>query len=137
MCSRAQVPLSWKSKFQKTVATSTCEAELMALAATVQEAIWLKRLLLELDTTKKGQPMQIHEDNQGAIALIRDHKFSTRTKHMDIKYFFVREHFHGGEFDLNYCETKNMLADIFTKPTARLIFCFIRQLLGVVEIINN
>jgi transposase InsO family protein len=127
----AYAAISWKSMLQKTVAISTCEAEIMALALCVSEAIWLKRLLAGIVPSTTNSTMTIHEDNQGAIALVKDHKFSNKTKHVDIKYFFVREQVQAGELLIIYCETANMVADIFTKPLAWVAFSRLRSLLGV------
>jgi transposase InsO family protein len=129
----AYAAISWKSTLQKTVAISTCEAEIMALALCVSEAIWLKRLLAGMLPSSINSAMTIHEDNQGAIALVKDHKFSNKTKHVDIKYFFVREQIQAGELLVVYCETTNMIADIFTKPLAWVAFSRLRSLLGVHE----
>jgi hypothetical protein len=68
--------------------------------------------------------MTVHEDNQGSIQLIKNTagQISSRTKHIDIKFHFVRQHYQSGDFDLQYCETTNMLADALTKPLPRTTF---------------
>lgn len=129
--------LVWRSKKQPAVTLSTCEAELVALSFAMQEALWLRRLLAELEFDTADDPTPMLEDNQGAIALVKDHKFSDRTKHVDIKYFFAREQMATGSFTLEYCTTADMLADAFTKALGRVAFQRLRYLLGVREILPS
>ncbi len=110
--------ITWKSKRQSTVALSTCEAEYMALAATVQECMYLIQLLKGVDGSHYMQP-QIYEDNQGAIALAKNPAQRQRCKHVDIKYHFVRSAVTDGKVILNYCPTEQMVADIMTKPPTK------------------
>src|SRR6202042_3370483 len=79
-------PISWKSKFQPTIALSTTEAEYMALCAAIQEGLWLRAFLSELCLPVSCSPIRIHEDNQGCIALANNPVLHARTKHIDIKY---------------------------------------------------
>jgi hypothetical protein len=126
--------ISWRTKLQSSVALSTCEAELMALSATMQEAIWIRRLLTDLHFPGHELPMALKEDNQGALALVRDHRFSERCKHMAIRYFFAREQIEQGNFTVDYCPTADMLADIFTKALPRVVFQRLRDLLGMKDL---
>ena len=82
--------ITWFSKKQAIVALSTSEAEYIALSVAIQEAVWLRRLLLDLKVALDG-PTLIMEDNQGAIAIARNPATHTRTKHIDNRYHFVRE----------------------------------------------
>ena len=82
--------ISWCSKKQSCVSTSTTEAEYIALSFATQEAIWLRRLLENVGV-KQRESTVIYEDNQGAIQLSRNSKFHNRTKHIDIAFHFVRE----------------------------------------------
>jgi hypothetical protein len=130
----ANAAISWKSTSQKSVALSTCEAETVALSETLKEAIWLKRLRDELQPALTKQPLPLREDNQSAIALAKERRFSNRTKHIDIRHFFIREQLDAGNVALEYCPTADMLADIFTKALGRTSFERLRPLLGVVRI---
>lgn len=123
--------ISWKSKQQRTVALSSTEAEYMALSEALQEAIWLKVFLCELGEMSQDEAVTIFEDNQGAIALAKNPEFHKRTKHIDIRYHFVREKVEDGQVDLNYCPTQEMLADIMTKPIAASQFGALRTKLGI------
>lgn len=110
--------VSWKTKRQPTVALSTCEAEYMALAATVQECLYLQQLLQNIDGLK--YEAKVYEDNQGAIALAKNPVYRQRCKHVDIKYHFVRSAIEDGRISLEYCPTDDMVADILTKPATKL-----------------
>ena len=81
--------ITWSSKKQAVVALSTTEAEYIALSAAAQEAAWLQKLLLDL--RMPPQPLIIMEDNQGAIALANNPIGHSRTKHIDIRFHFIRE----------------------------------------------
>ena len=122
--------ISWKSTRQQTVATSTTEAEYMALYSATQEAIWLRRLFVELKIMK-DKPIKIHQDNQGCIALSKNHMCQQRTKHIDIKYHFVREKVQNKEIELEYLPTTKMIADTLTKNLPRKTFEIYRSEMGL------
>ena len=84
--------ISWRSKKQSCVALSTAEAEHMALAAT-QEAVWLRQLIASIKKQNNGltTPTRIYEDNQSSICMAKNPQFHGRSKHIDIKFHFVRE----------------------------------------------
>lgn len=107
--------VSWLSKKQATVALSTAEAEYVALSTATQEAIWLRRLLADMGEPPEG-PTEIYEDNQGAISMAKNPVGHARTKHIDIRYHFVRERVQDGAITLKYIGTDEMVADILTKP---------------------
>jgi hypothetical protein len=109
--------VSWSSKLQPTVALSSAEAEYMAACAAVQEAIHLRQLLEDLGY-KQDQATVIFEDNQGCITLSENPVFHKRTKHIDIRYHFIRERVASGEIELRYVATEHQLADLLTKALA-------------------
>ncbi len=111
--------ISWKTRKQPTVALSTCEAEYMALASTIQECLYLEQLLGGIDNFKYTQTI-VHEDNQGTIALAKNPVNRRRCKHIDIKYHFIRSTVNEGRVTLMYCSTDNMIADVMTKPVNKL-----------------
>lgn len=123
--------ISWKSRKQPTVALSTCEAEYMALAATTQESMYLVQLLNGIDKSNRHEPVKIYEDNQGAIALSKNPVCRQRSKHVDIKYHFVRSAHAQGKIEIGYCPTADMVADVLTKPLTKVKFeRFKRYLFG-------
>lgn len=79
--------VSWLSKKQPVVVLSTSEAEYIALSSAAQEAIWLHRLLNDFRNTHNR--VTIMEDNQGALALLKNPVFYSRTKHINIHYHFI------------------------------------------------
>ena len=109
--------ISWKCRKQQTVALSTCEAEYMALAAAIQEAKFLKQLLLDMVGYNTDKVL-VNVDNQGAIALAKNPVHHQRSKHIDIKYHFIRSEIQNGHVIVNYVPTENNVADIFTKPVS-------------------
>src|SRR5680860_201186 len=121
--------ISWASKKQRTVALSTCEAELYAEAAAIQEVLWLRGLLKELGLHAQHGSV-VHGDNQSAIAVSKNGIKGERTKHVDIKYHFVTETVERGDVQLKWVPTTEMQADIFTKALAAPVFeHFRRQLM--------
>ena len=127
MCGAA---VSWRSKKQPCVALSTAEAEYIALAGAVQECVWLQRLMIDLNLPD-DKPTSLYEDNQAAIAISKNPQFHGRTKHIDIKFHYVREQVESGTVNLLYCPTNDMLADIFTKPLSNEKFVNFCKLIGV------
>ena len=125
--------VSWKSKKQSCVALSTAEAEYMALASTIQEAIWLRQLLQELQNLKGKvmKPTVIFEDNQSTICIARNPQYHGRTKHIDIKFHFVREQVALNKVVLEYCKSENMIADILTKALHGPQFKRLRNMMGM------
>ena len=122
--------ISWKSKKQTTVALSTAEAEYVALASTTQEATWLRQLLQDLNVEQTG-PTVIHEDNQSAICIAQNPQYHSKTKHIHIKYHFVREKVLDNTIQLKYCPTSDMLADMLTKGLTYDKLSRLRNLCGV------
>jgi len=87
----------------------------MALTQATKEAIWLRRLLVELGF-KQTAATTIFEDNQSCIALAKNPVHHARTKHIDIQHHFVREKVESGDVKLIYMSTGDMVADTLTKP---------------------
>jgi hypothetical protein len=110
--------ISWQSKKQSTVASSSTEGEYMALLQAVKEIIWIQRFLSDIGREAENQDL-IKEDNQGAIALAHNPQYHARTKHIDIQYHFVRECVENGKVRLEYCPTMDMVADGLTKALGR------------------
>lgn len=120
--------VSWCSRKQTCVALSTTEAELIALCEAAKECIWLKRLITEI-----GQIITepiiinitiilIYEDNSSCQKLILNSNNSNRTKHIDIRYYFVKDLISKKILNCVYCPSDDMLADIFTKPLNNIKF---------------
>jgi hypothetical protein len=121
--------ITWHSKKQATVALSTAEAEYMSLSSATQELKWLRCLLDEL-----GFPQEITEmnqDNKSCIQITHSHQ---RSKHIDIRHHFIKDEINLSNMKMNWCPTKDMVADIMTKPLPRPRFIELRDKLNVKSI---
>jgi hypothetical protein len=119
-------PISWSSKKQRVVALSTCEAELYAEGAAVQEVLWLRDLLTELGLHVQFGSL-VYGDNQSTLAVSQNGVKSDRTKHVDVKYHFITQKVEEGTVKLKWIPTAEQQADIFTKPLAAPVFERLRQ----------
>ena len=105
---------------------STCEAELYAEAAAIQEVLWLRGLMSELGlSTLTGST--VHVDNQSTIAVSEHGVKSERTKHVDVKYHFVTDAVERGVVRLRWVPTSEQQADIFTKALPAPTFLHLRR----------
>jgi preprotein translocase subunit SecB len=121
---------SWSSKKQEIVDQSTAEAEYVVVTASANQAVWIRKLLKDLNL-KQNESTQLFVDNQAAISISNNPVFHGRTKHFKIKIFFLREVQQEGELKLLYCKTEEQHADILTKALPKLKFEYLRQKLGV------
>jgi hypothetical protein len=110
--------ISWRSRKQRSVATSTCEAEYMALAMAAKQFQWLQRGIRELLNYDK-LPSALFCDNNSAIDISYNPKLNDRTKHIDIAYHFTRELVQEGTLTLLPVSSADNIADICTKGLAR------------------
>jgi len=120
---------SWGSKRQATVSSSTAEAEYVAAAAATREALWVRKLMVDL-----GQPattVNMAEDNQTCLSLIANPETTRKAKHIDIAHHMVRERVEIGEVKLAYTPGAEVLADGLTKALPGPAFKSFRSRLGV------
>lgn len=129
-------PISWASKIQRTVALSTTEAEYMAGTEATREAIWIRGLLHALTKEQMG-PTLLRGDNQGALALAKNPVFHQRTKHIDIRHRFISECVESKVIEVEYVNTKEMLADSLTKPLPKDIYVEHVRGMGIVNGMQN
>jgi hypothetical protein len=125
-------PIAWCSRRQTCVSLSTTEAEFVAASESAKEAVWIRRLLGGFGT--KLGPLTILCDNQSAIRLVKNPEFHQRTKHIDVKYYFIRNSQEAGEIDISYVNTEQQLADLLTKPLANPRFTRLREEIGIVAV---
>jgi hypothetical protein len=123
--------ISWASKLQPTVAVSTAEAEYMAAAHAVKEALWLHKLMCDLGI--RIGTVQLMCDNQAALSLLKHPIASARSKHIDVIHHFARERVARGEVMFKYCATADMAADGLTKALADTQFQKCRKLMGIAK----
>lgn len=122
--------IAWGSRKQTSVALSSTEAEFISLAEGCQELIWTKRLLEEM-TDEMMKSITVFEDNQSCIKLVEGDRIERRSKHIDVRYFFVRDLQQKHVIKLKYCPTETMIADILTKPLQSLRLEQLRKMIGI------
>lgn len=130
-----QGTIAWMSRKQDIVALSSCEAEYVALTETTKELIWLIGVATDLGMKIK-LPVTIHTDSQSCISMIANEKFSNRTKHIDVRYHFVRDQIANGRIQLKYCPTEENVADILTKPLGTVKTAKMRSLMRLRDCAN-
>ena len=111
--------VSWKSRKQPTVALSTCEAEYTALCEATQEALYLKQVISDMNVQVDVQPVQIYGDNQGSLSLTQHAGKHNRTKHIDVRYHFIRDYVNRNIVAVQHVPTDDNVADALTKPMPR------------------
>lgn len=122
--------VSWSSRKQAIVTTSSTEAEYVAMGHAAKEAVWIGRLMKDLGVDLGG-PMRIYADNQSSMLLADSEKLSSRTKHLDVQYHFVREQVRLGRCRFIWVPTKLNAADVLTKPLGPALFNSMPPLLGM------
>ncbi|KAF7578672.1 UBN2 multi-domain protein [Pyrenophora tritici-repentis] len=129
-------PISWSSKKQRSVATSSCESEYIALSTCCKQGQWIAQMFRDLGFPKyigkDTNKVQMLGDNQGAIALTKNPHLHERSKHIDVCYHFIRDLAEQGKLDVAYVPTVDMVADGMTKPLQRVAFEKFKNQLGVV-----
>ncbi|KAJ9556940.1 hypothetical protein OSB04_011554 [Centaurea solstitialis] len=106
--------VSWGSKKQHCVSTSTAEAEYVAAASCCSQVLWMRTQLRDYGYNFNHIP--IYCDSKSAIAITCNPVQHTRTKHIDIRYHFIKDHVERGTIELYFVNTEYQLADLFTKP---------------------
>ncbi|GKV22816.1 hypothetical protein SLEP1_g32638 [Rubroshorea leprosula] len=128
--------ISWSSKKQPTVTLSTTEAEYVAATSCASQAIWLRRIMEELELNQH-EATSSYCDNSSAIKLSKNPVLHGRSKHIHVRYHFLRNLVEDGTIELIYCRTEDQVADIFTKALKVAAFSKLRELLGVCNMQNS
>jgi hypothetical protein len=121
----------WSSKRQPCIAQSTTEAELIAANETCREAAWLQNLLNSINVVQE-EPTLIFCDNQPSIKMIKNPGEHATTKHVDIRFLWIKEKIDDKTVKVEYLHTKNQIADILTKGIPRESFNRLRAFMGMV-----
>ncbi|CAI7804894.1 unnamed protein product [Closterium sp. NIES-53] len=125
-------PISWNSQKQELVALSSAEADYIAATATVREGLYLQELPQEAKIPT-SPTFRLYCDNQRAIKIAKKPGFVNRTKHIVLRYFFIKDEIDQGKVDLAYCPTAEMAADLLTKRLPRQQYKHCSDLTGVVK----
>jgi hypothetical protein len=123
--------ISWCCRKQDLVALSSAESEYIALAETCKEVLWLREMMKGLDI-KTSESTTILTDSQSCIAMLRNQRFSHRTKHFDTRYHFIRDHVAKGDIKLEYVPTAENTADLMTKPLGGVKTEYLRRKAGLI-----
>ena len=119
--------ISWKSRKQQCVSLSSCEAEYVALTGAFQEAKFLRQLFIDMYHGNNENSVLLNVDNQGALALAKNPVFHKRSKHIDIKYHYIRSEVQNGIVQLKYVPKEDNVADVTicsfqNKNNSKLLF---------------
>ncbi|KAL3010727.1 hypothetical protein AAZX31_07G159800 [Glycine max] len=124
--------VSWNSKKQNSVALSTVEAEYISAGSCCAQILWMKQQLSDYGIVLNHIPIKC--DNTNAINISKNPVLHSRTKHIEISHHFIRDHVLKGDVVLEFVDTKNQLADIFTKALSKDTFYNIRRELGPIDV---
>jgi hypothetical protein len=124
--------ISWQSRKQSNIALSTAEVEYIAACSANCEAIWLRKLLTDLFDLEM-EANTILCDNQSCIKMTENPVFHDKSKHIEIRYHYIRDMVQRGAIKLQYVSTDEQVADVLTKPLFHVNFEHFRDKLGIVR----
>ncbi|WVZ51953.1 LOW QUALITY PROTEIN: hypothetical protein U9M48_003050 [Paspalum notatum var. saurae] len=124
--------VSWSSRKQASVSLSTTEAEYIAAARCCSQLLWMKATLSDFGLRFGKIPLLV--DSTSAISVAKNPVLHSRTKHIDVRFHFLRHHYEKGDIDLVHVASENQLANIFTKPLEFGAFVRLTGELGVLQV---
>jgi hypothetical protein len=128
-------PIDWSAKKQKTVSTSTTEAELLALSEAAKQLLWWLRFFEAVEFDPEQGPITIDCDNRQTVrAMVKNEAIQTRLRHIDIHNHWLREKVQNKEINVRWVDTNSMPADGLTKPLSAEKHAHFVKLLGLVDI---
>jgi len=125
--------VSWSSKKQPVVTLSTTEAEFVAATSCACQGVWMRRVLEKLRNSQ-GKCTTVLCDNSSTIKLSKNPVMHGHSKHIDVRFHFLRDLTRDGVVELKHCGTQEQIADIMTKPLKLDVFLKLRKSLGVCEV---
>lgn len=123
--------ITWASRRQDCISLSTTEAEYIASSEATKDIIWLTRLFDEISPLKTEPVLLV--DNASAIKIVKNPIFHRRSKHIEVRFHFVRECYQKKLLKIEHVSSNDQLADILTKPIPRVQYERLRKLLGIIE----
>jgi len=126
--------ISWNNKKEACVALSTADAEYIAAGHACAQSIWLKHQFMDYGV--KLEKVPLYCDNASAINLTKNPIQHSKTKHIEIRHHFIRDHTQKDGIEIMFVKTKNQLVDLFTKPLAHDRFSKLRTELGILDMKN-
>ena len=124
--------VSWQSVKKQVVALSSCEVEYIAASTASTQALWLARLLGDL-LGRDTEAVELRVDSKSALALAKNPVFHERSKHIRVRYHFIRGCLEEGSIKAGYINTKDQLADLLTKPLGKIKFLELCYRTGMVQ----
>ncbi|KAK6160669.1 hypothetical protein DH2020_004050 [Rehmannia glutinosa] len=124
--------VSWFSKKQNSIATSIAEAEYIAAGSCCAQVLWMRQQLRDYEIEEREIPIMC--DNTSAIAITQNPVLHSRTKHIDVRYHFIRDRVEKKDITQEYISTDKQLGDIFTKPLCESRFEELKNELGLIEL---
>jgi hypothetical protein len=125
--------VSWQSVKQQVVALSSCEAEYIAASTASTQALWLVRLLSDL-LDRDTEVVELRVDSKSALSLTKNSVFHERSKHIRVRYHFIRGCLEEGNFKACYINIKYQLADLLTKPLGRIKVLELCSRIGMIQL---
>ena len=129
-------PIAWMSKLQEIVTLSTTEAEFVSAVKAAQQILWLRNLLFEFGFNFEA-PSTLHVDNQSAISVAKNPEHHGRMKHLDLRFFWLREVVQNKLIALKHVGTADMPADILTKALGRVQVEECRKMMGLQPVASS
>jgi hypothetical protein len=126
--------ISWSSKNQNSVVLSTAEAEYIVTGSYCAQILWMKASLKDFGI--KFNKVTLLCDNESVMKLTNNMVQHSRTKHIDVRHHFIRDHQQKGDICIESVGTDDQLADIFTKPLDEKRFCKLRNELNILVFSN-
>jgi hypothetical protein len=123
--------VSWMSKLQPVATLSTTEAEYIAAVSAGTEILWMRKLLTELGYSVNSTSSPLFVDNQSAVAVAKNPQHHGRMKHLDVRFFWLKDEVERKTISIIYCPTDHMPADILTKALTREKVVGCCKMLGV------
>jgi hypothetical protein len=125
--------VSWQSVKQQMVALFSCKAEYITASTASTQAHWLVRLLGDL-LGRDTEAVELRMDSKSALTLPKNPVFYERSKHIRVRYHFIRGCLKEGSFKACYINTKDQLVDLLTKPLRRIKFFVLCSRIGMVQL---
>ena len=128
--------VSWLSKKQDCISQSTVEAKYVVATNNYNQVIWMKQMMKDIEITFK-EPVIIYCDKKSTVSMAKNHVFHSKTKNISIKYHVQREKVAEKEIRLEYVNTKEQIANTFTKALPKDTFDYLRGILEVMPLLTS
>ena len=129
-----KIIVSWSSKKQNSASLSTVKAKYISTGNCCAQLLWMKATLNDFGVKFKQVPLYC--DNESATKMTNNLVQHSRTKHIDVRHHFIRDHQQNGDISIESIGTEDQLADIFTKPLDEKRYCKLRNELNILDFSN-